>query len=189
MPSTRIATLCALIAATTVLPLVACSGYRSSGGQTRAERRDTLIHEANETVERFRSNDSSLVKFFDTCVGYAVFPKVTKGAAGVGAAHGRGVLFENGRAVGFTELTQGTIGLQLGGQTYSELIFFQHNTVLRNFKNGNLEFQAQASAVAAESGAGAAADFENGVAVFTMTRAGLMFEAAIGGQKFSYTPR
>lgn len=165
---------------------VGCSDYKSSGGTTDADRDAALVREAERTVRVFKDTDRSMSKFFDSAVGWAVYPTVAKGAAGVGAAHGDGVLYEGGRVVGFTEVAQGTIGLQLGGQTYRELIFFETRSALDHFKSGNMEFQAQASAVAAESGAAANSDFEDGVAVFTMARGGLMFEAAIGGQKFSY---
>lgn len=141
-------------------------------------------------MEDFRRRDPTLAHFFDTSAGYVVFPKVTKGAAGVGAAHGDGgVVYENGVAVGFSEVTQVTLGVQLGGQEYQELIFFEDTAALNTFKRGNMEFSANASAVGATSGAGAASDFDDGVAVFTAPLGGLMFEASIGGQKFSYVPR
>jgi lipid-binding SYLF domain-containing protein len=117
-----------------------------------------------------------------------VFPSVKKGAAGIGAARGKGVLFEGGEAVGRSTLSQGTIGAQLGGQTYREIIFFQDGHDVEQFKGGDFEFSAQASAVAATKGAAANADYDEGVAVFTMARGGLMFEASVGGQKFTYRP-
>lgn len=188
MLTRRIAILAALLGGVAVLPLASCSDYQSSGGESAEQRHQELISQADETVNLFRKKDPTLKKFFDSAVGYAVFPDVAKGAAGIGAAAGGGVLYQGGKPVGYVDLAQGSIGLQLGGQTYRELVFFQNNGTLQNFKNSNMEFQAQASAVAAESGAGASADWENGVAVFTMTRGGLMFEASIGGQKFTYHP-
>jgi lipid-binding SYLF domain-containing protein len=181
-------TMAALAAA--VIPVVGCSSqYKESGGQSLDEQRVGLIGEARETAEEFRRRDSSLGRFFDTSVGYVVFPKVSKGAVGVGAARGEGVLFEGDSIPGYVDLTQGSVGLQLGGQTYSEIIFFENERVLRDLKRSNFEFQAQASAVAADEGVGATRDYDRGVAVFTMVRGGLMFEAAIGGQQFDYYPR
>ncbi len=128
-------------------------------------------------------------QLFDSASGYAVFPTVGKGAIGVGGAYGRGQLFEDGQVGGFCDLTQGTIGFQLGGQAYSELIFFETATALTRFRRGNFAFAAQASAVAATAGASADADYESGVIVFTMAKGGLMFEASVGGQKFNFESR
>jgi lipid-binding SYLF domain-containing protein len=118
-----------------------------------------------------------------------VFPTVGKGAVGVGGAYGKGVLYENGTPVGYCDLSQASIGLQLGGQGYTEIIAFENQDALNRFKSGNFAFDAQATAVALKSGAGANAKYANGVAVFTMDEAGLMYEASIGGQKFSYQPK
>ncbi|MCC5830127.1 MAG: hypothetical protein JJU36_11830 [Phycisphaeraceae bacterium] len=141
------------------------------------------------TIDRFKQKDASLERFFDNSYGYAVFPEITKGAVGVGGAHGRGVVYEDGRIVGDVSVTQGTIGFQLGGQNFSQIIFFQTADSLERLKAGNLAFSANASAVAAASGAAATANYEDGVAVFSQTIGGLMYEASIGGQKFSFTPR
>jgi lipid-binding SYLF domain-containing protein len=134
-------------------------------------------------------SDPGLQKFFDEAAGYAIFPTVGKGAVGVGGAYGRGELYEGGQLVGYCTLTQASIGLQLGGQAYTEMIFFETQAALGRFKTGNFAFAAQASAVALKSGASANAKYTDGVAVFTMGEAGLMYEASIGGQKFSYEPK
>ncbi len=169
---------------------VGCSNYKE--GQGADGRRDSTKQysgdDAQATVREFRNADPSIGRFFDNAAGYAVFPEVVQGGAGIGAAHGEGAVYQNGRLIGYTELTGGSIGLQLGGQKFSEVIFFQDARALDNFKRGNLEFAAQASAVAASKGASANADYSNGVAVFTMPRGGLMFEASVGGQKFNYWP-
>ena len=107
-------------------------------------------------------------------------------AIGVGGAYGKGVLYQNGTAVGYCDLTQASIGFQLGGQSYTEIIAFENKSAVDLFREGNLEFDAQVSAVALKSGAGANAKYTNGVAVFTMDEAGLMFEASVGGQQFTY---
>jgi lipid-binding SYLF domain-containing protein len=146
------------------------------------------VKDANETLALFKKTDSNLARFFESAVGYAVFPSVGKGGMGFGGAYGSGVLYQRGQPVGKTTLTQVTIGFQLGGQAYSEIIFFESERVLSDFKGGNFAFAGQASAVALASGASANANYQWGVAVFTAAKGGLMFEASIGGQKFTYEP-
>jgi lipid-binding SYLF domain-containing protein len=157
----------------------------STAPKGEGERAD-LRAEADATIDRFKRTDPSMAELFDSATGYAVFPTVGKGAVGVGGAHGRGVVFERGTQIGYCDLSQATIGFQLGGQAYSELILFQTSEALESFKKGTLAFSAQASAVAASAGAAATADHEGGVAVFTMAKGGLMYEASIGGQNFRY---
>lgn len=161
-------------------------------------KREQLSADVQDTIALFKKTDSSLKDFFEKSAGYAVFPKITKGAIGVGAAHGEGQVFEKGKLekeklekeklAGKTKLTQVTVGFQLGGQVYAEVIFFEDEKTLKDFKEGNVEFSAQVSAVAAAEGASKNAKYKLGVAVFTVARGGLMYEASIGGQKFSYEP-
>lgn len=152
------------------------------------DKRAELDKQVKESTTLFSKTDSSITKLFSSAAGYAVFPKVAKGGLGVGAARGTGQLFEKGKVMGETKLTQVTIGFQAGGQVYSEVIFFENETTLKNFKEGNFEFSAQVSAVAAAEGAAKNAKYEHGVAVFTLAGTGLMFEASVGGQKFDYKP-
>jgi lipid-binding SYLF domain-containing protein len=142
-----------------------------------------------DTIAAFKKTDPSIVTFFNEAHGYAVFPEITKGAIGIGGAAGDGTVFERGAAIGSSSMTQVTIGLQLGGQTYSEVIFFEDRAALDNFKLGNYEVAAGASAVALKEGVSKTADYTQGVAIFTMGTGGLMFEASIGGQKFSFEPK
>jgi lipid-binding SYLF domain-containing protein len=153
------------------------------------EGKSSLEARAEAILDKAREADPTLSTVLQRAAGYAVFPKVGKGAVGVGGAYGKGVLFENGRVVGYCSLTQGTVGIQLGGQTYAEIIAFENTAALNRFKSGNFAFNAQATAVALKSGAGANAKYADGVAVFTLAETGLMFEASIGGQKFSYEPK
>ncbi|MBI1367619.1 MAG: hypothetical protein GC162_03080 [Planctomycetes bacterium] len=179
---------CTLLAALLMMGLMAaCSDYKSDTEGSTPKM--SLEKAAMSTVDQYKKADSSLKRFFDGAAAYAVFPEVAKGAAGIGAAHGNGVLYEGGQIVGYTGLSQGSIGLQLGGQTYSELIFFKDKAAVDEFKGGNMEFSAQASAVAAAEGAAANADYAHGVAIFTRGQQGLMFEASVGGQKFSYNAK
>lgn len=144
--------------------------------------------DARQAIADFKKADPSLKRFFSSSYAYAVFPTVGKGGFGIGGAYGEGIVFRGGNAIGETSLTQLTIGFQLGGQAYREIIFFRDKATLRAFQQGSFELSAQASAVAATFGASADADFENGVAVFTLVKGGLMYEASVGGQKFGYEP-
>lgn len=165
----------------TGLLATACSTAPKTAGD-----REALRQAAQETIAAFKQADPSMQELFDSAHGYAVFPTVGKGAIGVGGAYGRGVVYENRRMTGYCDLSQGTIGLQLGGQSYSEVIFFNNSDALEAFKSGNFALAAQASAVAATAGASADADYDSGVLVFTMAKGGLMYEASVGGQKFTY---
>jgi lipid-binding SYLF domain-containing protein len=179
----RTATLVCWLAAAGALLLAGCS----TTPQT-AEKQAQLTSNSETAIQLAKKTDPGLQKFFDTAAGYAVFPSVGKGAIGVGGAYGRGELFEGGKPVGYCTLTQASIGLALGGQKYTELIFFETKPALDRFKSGNFAFAAQASAVALKSGTSANAKYSEGVAVFTMGEEGLMYEASIGGQKFNYQP-
>jgi len=140
------------------------------------------------TVNKFKESDSAMKRFFDKAYGYAVFPTVGKGGMGIGAAFGKGKVFEKGIIIGSTSLKQISIGLQLGGQAYSEIIFFKTKIDLDNFTSGNFELGATASAVAVTVGASADADYSDGVAIFTLPKGGLMYEATVAGQKFTFSP-
>jgi lipid-binding SYLF domain-containing protein len=118
-----------------------------------------------------------------------IFPSVGKGGVIVGGAYGRGEVYEQGQLVGYADVTQATVGAQLGGQTFSELIVFENREAMDRFKRGNFEFAANVSAVALKAGAAAAARYTNGVAVFVKPEGGAMFEASIGGQKFTFQAR
>ncbi len=147
-----------------------------------------LVGEAESTATAFREADPSLSRFFSDSVGYAIFPRVGKGAVGIGGAYGRGVLFERGEPTGRSTLTQVTIGPQLGGEAYSEVVFFETPAALARFKKSEYAMAAQVGAVVAASGASANARYAQGVAVFTLPRSGLMAEASVGGQRFAFTP-
>jgi lipid-binding SYLF domain-containing protein len=155
---------------------------------TTSADRSQLHSDASTAFDGFKQKDPSLSQFMDGAYGYAIFPDIGKGAAGVGGAYGRGEVYEQANRVGYADLTQGTVGVALGGQEFSELLVFQNKYALEQFKGGNLEFAAQVSAVAVNAGAAAQAKFQNGVAVFVDVKGGLMGEASIGGQKFTYQP-
>ncbi len=160
-----------------------------------------------ETITLFSESGQS-GKYFKNSYGYAVFPTIGKGGVGIGGAHGSGHVYAQNKYVGNTKMTQLTVGFQLGGQTFSQIIFFQDKRSFDEFTSGNFEFSAQATAVAITAGASAQAGtsgasmgassfkqeadtlgaYHKGMAIFTVANGGLMYEASIGGQKFSYTP-
>jgi lipid-binding SYLF domain-containing protein len=154
----------------------------------QAVARDPVV-EAQQTLDLFTKKDPGLKKFIETAAGYVVFPSITKGAVGVGGAHGDGILFQQGgQAVAKATVSQATIGLQAGGQIFSEVIFFENPKTFSDFKEGNFAMTANASAVALSEGAAKSAKYTKGVAIFTATNTGLMFEASVGGQKFNVKP-
>ena len=134
------------------------------------------------------TNRSPSEKVLADAAGYAVFPSVGKAAIGVGGARGRGVVYAHGRKIGRSTLSQLTVGLQLGGQEYSEVVIFKDDASLSSFKRGKLKLNAQASAIALDERVGADLPYRDGVAIITMAKGGLMYEASVGGQKFSYRP-
>jgi lipid-binding SYLF domain-containing protein len=147
-----------------------------------------LVEEAHATKASFLKTDPGLATFFERAPGYVVFPSIAKGAIGVGGAHGNGVLFEKGKPIGKTSVTQISVGAQLGGQAYSEIILFETPQAMATFKQGKTKFSGGLSAVALTAGASANAKYQEGVMVVTATKGGLMFEASVGGQKFSFEP-
>jgi lipid-binding SYLF domain-containing protein len=153
-----------------------------SADQTDAE----LVAQSHKTAALYTKTDPSIGAFFRRSVGYVVFPSVAKGGLGIGGAHGVGILFEGGAAIGKVTLNQVSIGAQVGGQDFSQIIFYEVPSALAQLKAGNAQLSGQVSAVALKQGAAADAQFKNGMAVFTATKAGLMLEASVAGQKFEY---
>jgi lipid-binding SYLF domain-containing protein len=139
-------------------------------------------------IAKFKKKDPALATVFAESAGYVVFPTVAKGGLGIGGARGKGYVYQHGRLIGRSTLTQVTLGLQAGGQAYSEVIFFKDDAALENFKRGHLKLDAQASAIALTERVGADLPYRNGIAIVTMAEGGLMYEASVGGQKLSYHP-
>ena len=150
----------------------------------KSNKRKKANEKTIQALNKFKKM-SSLKPYFKKARGYAVFPNVGKGAFGIGVASGEGEVFEKGKVIGSTKLTQVSIGFQLGGQAFRQIIFFKDKKSLERFTEGNFVFGASASA-ALIAGANASADYNDGVAVLTFSKGGLMYEASIGGQKFSY---
>ncbi|MEO8770974.1 MAG: lipid-binding SYLF domain-containing protein [Ferruginibacter sp.] len=154
--------------------------------EKQEQKRDDDIEHCKETRATFIKTDPMLKNLFENSAGYVIFPSIGKGAMGVGGATGNGILFEKGKADGKANMTQVTVGLQAGGKVYSEVIFFESQESLKNFKDSKFEFTGQVSAVAVKAGVSANMKYKEGVAVFTQEKGGLMYEASVGGQKFTY---
>src|SRR5262245_37129253 len=166
------------------------------------------VEDYSATIADFKKIPE-VARFFDNAHGYAVFPTVGRGGLGIGGSHGKGQVYAGGKVIGFTSTTDVSIGLQAGGQAYSQIIFFENAESLKRFTTGKFEFAASASAIAVQSSAGASAGtegtsasasasktgekstnakYQDGIVVFTMAKGGLMFAATIAGQKYSYDP-
>jgi lipid-binding SYLF domain-containing protein len=172
--------------AVVTMGVIVMSGVSGCASSETPRTRDPKVAEA---IADFKRKDPGIKRFFNTAHGYAIFPTVGKGGMGIGGAYGDGEVYRRGAFIGYTSVSQVTIGFQLGGQAYSEVIFFKDKAALNRFTEGNFELSAQASAVAVTAGAAANAGYHNGVAIFTLAKGGLMYEASVGGQKFSFTPK
>jgi lipid-binding SYLF domain-containing protein len=167
------------------------------------------VEDYSKAINDFKEIEA-VAKFFPGAHGYAVFPSIGKGGLGIGGSHGKGQVYRGGQVIGFTSTSDISIGLQAGGQAYSQIIFFENETALTQFIGGNFEFDASASAIAVQASAEASAStegtgadasgsktaeksttkaqYQNGMVIFTMAKGGLMYAATIAGQKYSYKP-
>jgi len=164
--------------------------------------------EYDDTLALFRKADETS-KFFENAYGYAIFPTIGKGAIGIGGAHGNGRVYEKGKYIGDSTMNQLSIGFALGGQGFSQMIFFQNSGALEKFISKDFQFGAEASAVAITAGASAkagtggatagasvdkekaknAGSYNNGMAIFTIVKGGLMYEVSVSGQKYNFTKK
>lgn len=147
-----------------------------------------LQNEVKEALTEFAKSNPQVESHLHKAYGFAFYPKITKGGLGIGGAGGKGLVFDNKTVIGESKLAQATFGLQAGGQQYMEIILFEDQPALDRFIAGKIKFSGQASAVALKDGASADVNYQDGVAIFTKTIGGLMAEASVGGQKFTYTP-
>ena len=161
---------------------VLISGWKPSKKFNNQNKANFKTIEALKKFKRIRR----LKPYFKEAAGFAVFPNIAKAGLGIGGARGNGEVFEDGKVIGSTTVTQLSFGFQLGGQAFSQIIFFQNKRDIDRFTDGNFEFGASASAALITEGANASVDYTNGVAVMTFSKGGLMYEASIGGQKFTF---
>lgn len=169
--------------AAAVLVLLAAGPARGDQSAVRKLRPDV-----ERTLRRFRESDRGIARLIDSAAGYAVFPRIGKGGFLIGGAGGSGLVYEGGRLVGVARMTQITVGAQVGGQVYSMLLLFQNKAALDRFKVSRFDMSAQTSVIAAAEGASRNARWAQGMMVFTLPLQGLMAEASVGGQRFTFTP-
>ncbi|MGA2092665.1 MAG: hypothetical protein ABSH16_04560 [Sedimentisphaerales bacterium] len=153
-----------------------------------SEAKNVLSAQVTEAIAVFKEKDPDIQRFFNSSYGYAVLPKVGKGALWLGAAYGKGQVYEKGKMVGFCDMKQASLGISFGGEYFREIIFFKDKVDLDRFRAEEYTFSAQATGVAATAGAAAKADYQAGMVVFITTDKGLMVDASLGGQKFTYVP-
>lgn len=163
-----------------VLVLASCGSAKKTG--------DDLVADASQERTMIEREHPMMADYFNSAEGYAIFPNVGKGAYIIGGASGNGAVYENGRLIGYADLKQVDIGLQIGGKAFVEVLFFETEEALRKFKDGSYELSANASAVILDKGFSEDLEFQDGVAVVTVPKAGAMAGISVGGQRFGFTP-
>lgn len=171
----------------TIAILLAGLALAGQAADIKADRQK-LQADVDAALQSFKRADSGLIETVKQAAGYAVFPNVGKGGFILGGAHGTGQVYEAGKLIGYASLTQVTVGAQVGGQEFSQIICFETKAALAKFKESGYAMSAQLSAVAAAEGASQNAKYVDGVMVFTKAKQGLMAEASVGGQKFKFEP-
>jgi lipid-binding SYLF domain-containing protein len=155
----------------------------------RQKKSDSEIQQQVEAIKKqWQEQDDSFNGALDKAYGYAIFPEVGKGGFIVGASHGEGAVYKKGKLIGHAKMTQTTVGAQVGGQTYAEVILFENKAALDRFKAGRFEGSAAATAIGGKKGAAVASKYKDGVAIMVLPLKGAMAEAAGGGQKFAFEP-
>jgi lipid-binding SYLF domain-containing protein len=169
--------------------LVAAFGIGTVGCSTAPkteEKREALDANVRSTLDAMRAEDPSFGAFLDSAYGYAIFPTVGRGAFVFGGAYGKGEVFEQGKFIGYSDMSQATVGAQIGGEGFAQVIAFENKAALDKFTSKEFAFNAEVSAVALKSGVAKQARFRDGIAVFQYTKGGLMAAAAVGGQRFRF---
>lgn len=175
---------CAILLSSSLALLSGCTTAPRS-----EEAKENLLESSEDVMKKLNMEDPSLRRFMDKSYGYVVFPTVGKAGLIAGGSYGRGVVYEQGQFIGYADISQATVGLQAGGQSFTELVVFETQRDLERFKSGKLTFAANVSAVILKTGAADSARYTDGVAVFVDPIAGAMVEAAVGGQQFTFQPK
>jgi len=162
-------------------------GKQQQSQQQSQKKPIPLVEAATATIKRLEKTNPGLQQQLKKAYGYAIFPSVGKAALVVGGAYGRGAVFERGKHIGYATIGQLTIGVQIGGDTFSEIIVFDTKDALEQFKQGYMAFAANASAVLVKAGAAGTSNFK-GVRAMAYSHGGMLLEAVIGGQKFKFRP-
>lgn len=179
-----ISTLIMLAALTLGTLAPACGG--SQQGKPTSEKVER-VEGVDDTIGLFKAKDPSIAALFSSAAGYVVLPTVGKGGLIIGGGHGHGEAFEGGAYVGRVSLSELSVGAQVGGQSYSQVVFFETPVDFKRLKDNSFQFGAEVSAVAAQDGVAKNAKFKDGVATFVIPKEGLMAAASVGGQKLDFT--
>lgn len=164
--------------------IASCGPGKSGSGDVEA-----LMQDSRDAKAAMIKADENINDLFNNSAGYAIFPNVGKGAYIIGGASGNGVVYENGTMIGYSNLKQVDVGLQVGGKAYREVLFFETQEALDDFKDGEYELSGNATAVIIEKGKSKTIKFEDGIAVATMPKAGAMVGVSVAGQRFGFTAK
>lgn len=160
----------------------------STAPRTRADK-DELLRQAAAALKEWNLDVPGVEAFAGRSYGYAVFPAITKAGIGVGGAYGRGVVYEQGRHIGYADVSHGSLGLQVGGQAYQELVVFDDRPALERFTQDRLDFSADTSGVLFRAGYVASVRFGDGVTLFFRPIGGAMGDVSMGGRRFTFVPK
>ena len=174
------------MAALIALAPLACGGSKEGAKDAQSAKAERNP-DVKETIERFKDKDPTIAPLFAKSAGYFIVPTVGEGAFIIGGGHGKGEAFEGGTYIGNVAVSEMSIGAQVGGQSYSELVFFEKTADVQRLKEGSFAFNAEVTAVAAEKGAAKNGTFKDGTLAFILPKKGLMASAAIAGQKVDFT--
>lgn len=172
-----------------IAPLLAAMFAAGCQTMPNESEKPDLAEQTSAAMKKLRNDDPGLDRFLSRSYGYVIFPRAGKGGFIFGGAYGRGQVYEQGNFVGYADVSQATVGLQAGAQSFSELVCLETKTDFDRFTAGKFAFAANASAVALKTGAADSAKYNDGVAVFVEPIGGLMLEAVVGGQQFTYVPK
>lgn len=172
----------------TSLAVLALSIAACGGAPTTATQRENLEQSAQATLAKMQTRDPTLRGILEDAPAYLVFPSVGKGGALVGGAFGRGILYEDGQATGYVELSQASLGAQLGGQTFAQLIVVRDEATVQKIKAGKFDLGAGVSAIALTAGAAGATSLDADTSVFVMPIGGLMVDVSVSGQRLRVFP-
>lgn len=162
--------------------------FVASCGSMKNTEQD-LMSDAQDARNTIQTDFPNAANMFDEAEAYVIFPNVGKGAYIIGGASGNGVVYQNGNVIGYADLKQVDIGLQAGGKSFIEVLFFEDQGTLDRFKQGTYELDASASAVILEKGVSRNLEFQDGVSIITVPKAGAMAGVSVGGQRFGFTPK
>jgi len=168
--------------------LVCVAAPACGGSQKDAKTAGTpeRVEGIDDTIALFKEKDSTIAQLFSSSAGYVVLPTVGKGGLIVGGAHGNGEAFEGGKYIGAVSVSEVSVGAQVGGQSYSQVVFFETPAAVRRLKDNSFQFAAEISAIGVDQGVAKNAKFKDGIATFVIPKQGLMASAAVGGQKLSF---